>query len=369
MTVSFASDTARLITQTHRQVVVVTATGADGVPHTLDVEQGSAVLGGNLGRVPRWQLDLTIPVWSGSQGSVFDPRRTATRVTVDAGYLWPSGRQEVQRIADLDVRLAKVDTPADTTTVHAESDEAAVIDRGIDQPVSGAATADAAAEITRWIRDRIPEASVVAQATGSSPAWEANPGDDAWQVVEDLSDAARLETFATGPLSFLIRQQPTVAASSVADLTIGATGTVTGSAADSNRDRFANGCVLTYDWTDDDGTRSTIYGRAYLTVGSTAWGGPTGRRLWTERRTGPVTQAAADAAAATLLDRRTAAGSGVAVDAVAAYWLTPGDTVAVTVPGAGRELVTRLQLVESVTFDLTRGGMRVTTRDPALEDV
>lgn len=107
-------------------------------------------------------------------------------------------------------------------------------------------------------------------------------------------------------------------------------------------------------------TEKVVVGTAAVTAGPYAPANAGGRRVFREERDVPTTQAAANGAAATLLGRRLAEGRTLDLEAITAWWLRPGHTVAVRLPSGGREA----HLVVAVDANLTSGRMRVATRLP-----
>lgn len=107
-------------------------------------------------------------------------------------------------------------------------------------------------------------------------------------------------------------------------------------------------------------TERVIVGTAAVTSGPYAPANAGGRRVFREERNVATTQAAADAAAATLLGRRLAEGRTLDLEAITAWWLRPGHTVGARLPTGAREE----HLVVAMDANLTTGRMRVATRLP-----
>lgn len=359
----YRPEAARVIASTHGQLVTASLLPNPGSPLALDLR--AATLSGDAGRIPRWQLEATIPV-PNDQATIdlFDPR-TDPHVTVDAGYqLTPGLINDVQPLAKLGLTYRSVARPADVLTLRAGSDESYVIENVTAAQIDGPAVGtSAASHIDFLIKNRWPEAVTVIDANGSNvaTAWYVAPGQNAWAQIESLADAGGLEVFGVPTGGIKIRARPTVA-SPVAALDVGATGTVTESFGDINRDQFANDITLIYAWNEPGGAPhpSWIIGHARTTTGPYAYA--PGRRLsFVDLRSTPIGQAEADAAAGSVLARRFAAGRGMAVTALNAFWIRPGDTVNLT----SRVGPTLTQLVQTVAFDLVTGSMTLTTRDPA----
>jgi hypothetical protein len=358
-TAPYAPDVAQLVATTHAQDVVLTlaAPGQPDVP--LDLVGGTLTF--DTTTAPRAQLSCTVRVPS-SQTSLdlYDPRSGA-RLKLSAGYIFPSGRYDSHPVADLLLTFRNSRRPDDTLDLRGTSAEQRVIERGVDATIAGPAGVPTGAAIRDLILNRYPDATVTVDDNGPNvaAAWTADPGDDPWNTVKALADAAGLQTYSDGLGVLHVKAQARLAEAADVRLYVGEAGTVESSDSDITRDLFANGVALVHRWTPPAGTETTVTGRAFASSGPFAWGGPAGRCLYVENRNTEITQAAADAAAAQMLYRRLGAGRGVSVTAVAAWWLRPGMTADVLLPLGS---VMR-QLVSSVTFELTADRMTVTTRE------
>lgn len=357
----FSADTPDLLTRSLSHVAAARLVMPDGETVALDMVDGS--LSWDERRSPRvdCQLDVRLPT-DAAQLSRIDPR-TGARLVVDAGYVRPGGARDVQTIANLSTRTRRVLRPADRTTLVARSDESLVIDTGADTgpAVTGATTT---ATITSLIQQVFPGTPVTVSGP-AGPAVTTEAYADRWDRIADLADRIGAQVYDDGLRAWKIAPAPALG-TVVADLAVGATGTITDSAADLTRDgdgedssTWANAVVLVHEWVDGTGATQRITSRRRVTTGPYAAVTGNTKVLRVDRQS-QISQANADVAAASLVARTVTRGRTLTLTAVSAYWLRPGHTVTVTLPTGGTET----HLVVAVTFDLRAGLMDVTTRLP-----
>lgn len=357
---AYAADVPQLLVTSHRQDCTITVHPAAADSFVL--EPVAATVSMSASEVPRMRCEVRVAVPDDQVDlDLFDPRMLS-RITIDAGYVFPSGRRSVAPLADLHLAYRNVQRPSDEMTIRGDGDEFLVTRRGVDTAMSRAATSSTLGEITWLVQDRLPGAAVgITPGTPdrASAAYELAVGADPWQQVETLADAAGVEVYADGDAHFTIRAQPAVGVP-VHVLNVGTAGTVETSNSDIDRPKFANAVVVEHRWRPAaGGDDQVVTGKAFA-LGRWAWGGPAGKALVTFRRDTVTDQDSADLEAMSLLYRRLAAGRGVVITALNAFWVRPGDTVDVAL----RLGPTMRQIVQSVTFDLVGGSMTVTTRDP-----
>lgn len=147
-------------------------------------------------------------------------------------------------------------------------------------------------------------------------------------------------------------------------LKVGEFGTVLGSGTALARDEdWANAVMekITYNAPWLAAGEDTVYGYAYVSEGPYSVDAAGLVATLIERTEASViTLEKASLMAGAVLARKLALGRTIDVEAVAAYWLRPCDTVTVQLPLGPQERL----LVSAVTFDLDAGSMSVKTRLP-----
>jgi hypothetical protein len=175
-----------------------------------------------------------------------------------------------------------------------------------------------------------------------------------WDAVEQLCDAAGGEAFFDDDGVLVVRPTPKVQPAPGVTLSVGAGGTITG-----YRTRLTRSPnVVRMEFQNPTGGAGDVVGVAQAT-GHADPAGPYGPYRVTETRTGVVTQAQANAAAAEYLTRAGGILRSVELDAAPHPGIVVGDTLGVSfVNGA-----TELHRVIAVELPLGPGdGMRVETR-------
>jgi hypothetical protein len=314
-------------------------------------------------RAPRITATLTCALPDPDLSALLDPR-TGVRVDIEAGYTRPGGAQDVQPLADLGLRTCAPDLTTGTVRLDLAGDEARVIDASptVLDSVTGATTAAAVqALINKCIS---PAPSFTATVTG--PAVTVDPIPDRWGAIQDLADQLDAKVWVDGRRRWRLEPSPTVAATPVLTLTVGAGGTVLAAAPVLDRETWHNYVGIRYRWRDvaDASKTNQIVATAMVTSGPYAITGPAGKKVLLDDRAVSTTGANANKAAVSVLSRQLSRSTTYTLTAVAAYWLRPGHTVRVYL-GALPDAYTS-HLVQSVTFQLD-GTMLLATRlpDPA----
>lgn len=360
-TAPYKADTPALLPFTLGQYVAIDARTATGTPiTTLLLEQGT--LSWDSTRAPRCILTASARVPEDQATlDALDPR-TGVRLHVTAGYLRPDG-PDVAEVANLGLRLRPVDRPSNLMALSAAGDEALVTDNAPDVAIT-AAGATAGAQALDLLTDALGYAPTVAEntvtATATAPVLDPEAG-EYWQAIDNLLDTVNADAWDDGLRSWHLTPRPVLGAP-VHALAVGVGGTVESSSTALGRAGWANAVQLTYRWTTNNaGTVTThaLVGHAAVTSGPYA-PATAGRVVYREVREMPSTQADADAAAASVLARRLAAGRSVTLTAIAAWWLRPGHTVDVTLPTGP----TLPYLLTAVSFNLATGSMTLTAVRP-----
>lgn len=357
-TTPYASTTPDLLPYAHAQVVRMRAThptwtGAVDLTDSLK----DWTLTFDESRAPRVELHATIPD-DAALATTLDPR-IGVRVEVDAGYLDAAGTEDAYTIADLGLRAVRRSVgTADLLELTAASDEALVIDAS--PAVTGAWTGTPANIIAALITASIsPRPKITITATGGASA-TLDPVTDRWTTIDDLADQITADVYDNGLREWVIAPRVTAAATTP-DLTIipGTPGTLIAADRTAARDEWANYVTVRYRWRSGT-TDNEVLATAYAASGDYLITGPSGKRSLIFDRTTPTTQAAANAAAATLLARSLTRGRSVTVTTISAYWIRPGSTLAIRLPG---DTAATPHLVSSVMFRAD-GAMTAVCRVP-----
>lgn len=357
MTAPYRPEVAQALVESigHRcEVDVVDAAGAsiagveaEDVRVRFDESTAPRVTGTLLAPVP--DLDVVDDV---------DPR-LGTRAIIRAGYVLPRGTEDVHTLADLGVRRRHIRRPANLLELTLQSDEALVMDAGAMAPATLSASSRPAA-IRSLINAALSPDPLVTITHPDVVDTALDGITDAWQTIDDLANQIDADVYDTGMRAFVVEPRPHLAARSALTLRVGPRGTITDSDATLDRDEWANRVVIRYRWFDVAGVERRITGTATAQTGSPYAPDVVGLKVLPLERDTPTTQAAANAAAASVLRRMLSRSRSYTVRAVAAYWLRPGHTVTLQLP-AGRQ---ERHLVSAVEFEPLLGAMTVTTRLP-----
>lgn len=310
------------------------------------------------------RLDVTAEDADALQ-AVLDPRYRC-RVTLDAGYVYGGGTEDMHELATLHLR-----TVGGELRMEADSDEGLAQDRKW-TPADGTPPRSGINELAVWVANKAayPEAAEVVSTfpPGHGATMltelELEPGAGFWDLLADAANRCGVWVHVGTDGRWYIKARPQLAATSAAKLSAGPGGLLTEYPHKSlDRDTFRNAVCLSYVWQDDARNEYTVHGTAAATGPGRVGGDRIGWLTYHEQRDGPVTQTQADAAAQTVLSYRLTRGNGYELTGVAAYWLRPGMTVTVQPKHGAQER----HLVQAVTFDLIKGLMTVTTREPGTE--
>lgn len=340
-----------------RHETAVSITRQDGSLCLLDVTSGSVTLDESWAPHAALSATVRVPDLTGIDA------RTRPAVLVSAGYRYGGGLRDVHPLVDLTMRSGMERLPADVYDVEAAGAEALVQD---DTPVSTTLSwtsihpaRDALVQLIRSVQPGAP-VEVDLPATTFVPAGETYrvaPGDPVWTALVDISDRVGAWTYHDG-LTWRVTTRPVLTTPRYT-VTTGATGTVITADAETSRETWHNAVVVIHEWRDEAGVDRSARGWAQVASGPLSVTSA-GRRTLVVRRDTPVTTAAAILSARALLARTMTRGVRTQVTAIAAYWLRPGMTVALTLPGRAVERL----LVASIRFDLVTGLMDLRLRRP-----
>lgn len=367
MTAPYSPAVAQLVTGPHRTTFSATVVDAIGsIP--LDVLDGSSI-DWTERRAPCVSARLVCAIPDSATLDRIDARK-ALRLKVRAGYYLPDGTLDEQQIADLHVRVREVSRPDSVMTLTAASDEFLLIDGAPRaQPMrSPFIPATLGAGITSLIRDLVagtPAQNPLIVDHSGGLTGQTVIGTDYWRAITDLADIGDLDVYDQGDRVFRIQPRRNVAGDAAAVLATGPGGVITASSSVGDRDDWANGVSLYYEWRN-----ATTNATEFVVGSSCVAGGPfapsvVGYKEHAEQREGPITQAAADAAARALLRRFLSRTRTVQLTAPAMWWLRPRQTVTVQLPTGTQER----HLVVGVTFDIAAHSMTVLTRRPDTDSI
>jgi hypothetical protein len=293
---------------------------------------------------------------------MLDPQKRV-KLLVDAGYTYPDGTTDVHRLADLYLLTRPVRRPDNTMALTAASGEAITQGARLDPWTAWVPDRAGLTEFVTWATTygMYPEAPEIDSVVGSGFGAAAladlpvEAGTDLWALISEAASRTGAWVYADGN-KWIITRSPTSTGTVAHALTTGPGGTVFNSDAQISRDGFANSCVIKYRWKTGT-TDHLIYGYARIN------GGPyapeaAGRMGDADERPGPISQDAANQAAASRLANLATRGRSLLLEAHAAYWLRPSNTITVQLPTGPPETV----LVRAVTFAPLAGTMNVTTR-------
>lgn len=346
----------------HRPTWRVSAHG-EGLPAAgLVLDLAGVELSFDEARVPRVELHAAVSLPADSvYDAVLDPR-AGIRLHVHAGHII-AGTDDRVLMADLGLRDRGTVQPTGALELTAMSDEALVMDNGPSSQLTGLASTSPRGHIQNLLTSALGAPNIYldpAVPSTASLAYPAGTVGDKWAMIDDLADGiGDIDVFDDGYRTFWITTRPTLAAAGAEDLSLveGVGGTIVTRRSTVDREAdWANRVLLVYKWTDAgvdnlvQSVRSVTTGPFQATTGNV--------KTYEETRTVPATQARADAAATSLLKRKSSRGRNISVRAVAVPWLRPGMTVKLTTrTGPARHLVS------AVRFDGS-GWMDFQTRYP-----
>lgn len=357
-TAPFLTDTEDVLRSAHAQVIRARATHPS-FPAPVELDLTDARIDWDEKRAPRVQASLECVAPDLGTVDLLDPR-AGVRVDIEAGYVRPDGTEDTHLVADLGIRRRTATEPGSTLRLELASDEARLIDAA---PAAGYTLTDSshADAIGQLIADGVYPAPPISAAVTGDPV-TVSPVTDRWSTAVDLADRLGAQVYDDGLRTWHIEPAPTLAGTPDLSITVGQAGTLTATDDTLDRDEWFNYVLLRYRWTDTAGVDQQVLGTAYVATGPYAITGPAGKRIFIDEREIPTTQADANAAAAAVLDRQLSRGTTYRLTAIAAWWLRPGMTVAVTLPGRS----VQLHLVGRVQFNRD-GTMDLSTRVPVVD--
>lgn len=350
-----------LIKYSLRHEVTATAVPVSGAPVVLDLEDVGLTFSEDWS--PHVQATLTVPAaLDDSLYDLLDPTARC-KIAVDVGYTYPDNTRDVRPLAVLYLMNRGVNRPDDTVELTAASAEAIAQGAKL-SPWFGTVNRAGLNEWVEWFARYAmwPEVPVFISTYGPGTAAASlvdiavTPGMDCWTLINEAASRAGAWVYVDGGGRWIITSRPEATASPAHTIAAGDDGTAFDTKTVVSREGFANSVLITYTW--KEGTvDKVIHGYAEVNSGplSTNTVGNVGD--FTERA-GPVTQAAANTAAASRLSNLASRSRSLLVEAHAAYWLRPSQTVETQLRTGSPESV----LVRSVSYHPLVGAMNLTTR-------
>lgn len=360
-TAPWAVEAAQLLGRSARHLVRLTAhTGAGD----LVLTPTSGTLTEDEDHAPRWQgmIGCQVPA---DQATIdlLDPRR-GVRVTIEAGYVLPSGREDAHPLATLDLYSCVIRRPQQDMILTLAGREQRIIDRDqIGAGPSWTSSTDAVTALRYLIATHDDGAFLQGDWLGpfvtGQDATVLRDGESPWGMVQTILDRVGADLWHDGLTGWRVARTSETATVTRAHLSTGSAGSITVSESERTRDGFANSVTVIHEYMTDDGPQRVV-GRASVLDGPhgvTA----AGRRSIVITRPYRGTHADSEIAAATLVRRAVSRGRRLSIEtAHAPYWVRAGDTIQVQLPTGPpeRHIVTRLDL------DLPSGAWHATTRRP-----
>jgi hypothetical protein len=357
----YSAVAADYLTGSLRHEVTATAVLVPYAPRVLDLEDITLTFAEDWS--PQIQADIVVPAgYDEDLFDMLDPQKRV-KILVEAGYTYPDNTTDIQPLAELYLRFRPVRRPDNTMALTASSGESLTQDARLSPWASWVPDRAGLTEFVTWAATygMYPEVPEITSPYGAGYAAAdmadipVEAGMDCWSLISEAASRAGAWVYADGN-RWIIVGRTTDAGTVQHTLATGEGGTVFSSDAQISREGFANSCLITYRW--KSGTTDMLRsGYAEINAGPYA-PATAGRMGDATERTGPISQAAANKAAASRLGNLATRGRSLLLEAHAAYWLRPSHTITVQLPTGPPETV----LVRSVTFAPLAGTMNVTTR-------
>lgn len=355
MTGPWPAEVATLVAQPHRTTCRVVL----HLVHDVDLDVTNLSIGWDEARAPRCTATVTCPLPDESLLTALDPRHLV-RVSIIVGYHLGSGELDEQTVATLDLRAVEESQPDGVLRLDLAGLECRVMDHSlaflytsptpvpvisvIALNVITSSTGDTPFEV-RGVTDRL------------DPFPDAPYGAERWTYADGLADSLGCDLYDDGSGVIVLEPRRTTVTTAVHQLRTGPGGTVTRYRSRRSREGFNNWAHLRYDnGTGDPATWDYANAEAtgefsYTNVGMV---------MFAETRQAVLTPAARQAAADAVLARQLTGGRSYSCDAIAAWWVRPGDTVTVETARDGQER----HLVARADFLWPDDVMSITTRYP-----
>lgn len=290
-----------------------------------------------------------------------DPR-LPSMIRVKAGYVWGYNTENVYDLAVLHLRSATISAPSMDVEITAASSECELQDYlwylASDAPVPTGDTKTALAWCLDNAHNREP---FVAETNGGAvklPPDGVKRGQNIWDLARDIAAGGNTWFYHDGLGQWHLRPRPIPVSTAKTVLQTGPSGTIISYQIGQDREQYADGLIVRHKWSEGSGSGST----SKEVTGKSSIANPTRWRL-IDRDTA-IDQDGVNAEAKTLLARYMDRRRTVEVTAKAAYWVRPGDTVSLKVPG-----LEALARVSRVQFTYPAGRMQVRLVLPESEPI
>lgn len=347
-----------VLAKTHRQAALARIT-LDGVATEVAISDGSVTFSEDW--TPHQKFSITSPALAELLAAA-DPR-TNPKVEVLAGYVYPgAGAEDIQVLATGHIRNGSNDRPGDAHVMECVSDEM----RTQDNKWMGTRQTKSFSGLTEFLEWALDYACPSPQVIGTDirPATRADlvsavslePGQPLWPQIYAIFLAAGLWVYVDSTGAWRMEPKASAVAESAAVLREGPASLVKKISHAQDLDPYYTAAVLEYKWKDSGGTDREIFGT--WAPPPDARGKGAGHKVFYATREVQTTQFNADEAARLTVQQLSTRGDSYSIEAVAAYWIRPGQTVAIGDEGIRH-------IVKTVSFDLGQGTMTLSTREPS----
>jgi hypothetical protein len=358
ITAPYLPDAMEVLKRSHRQKVSARITVGAAVQE-VEISDGTVSFSEDWS--PHQQFTITSPALAEAV-ALSDPRQVAT-IEVLAGYVYPGIGDDVQVLATGHIRSDQTDQPGDSLVVTCASEEQRSIDTKwlLSRQVKSFAGVREALEYL--IDYACPTPGQTVRSTvgaGYRPdlvaAVALEPGRPLWEQIYAIALAAGFWIYVDSSGVWQLQARPAVAGEAAAILREGPGSLVKKIKHSRDLDDYATAAVLRYRWKDAGGADREIFGTWAPPSGTRAAGA--GQKTFYAERSTQTDQYGADEAARLTVAALSTRGDSYAVDAIAAYWIRPGQTVSLTEDDVRH-------IVKTVAFNLGEGTMTITTREPS----
>lgn len=358
ITAPYQAQAQDVLTRTHRQRVYAKIT-AGATVETVEISDGSVALSEDWS--PHQKFSITSPALA-QLLALADPR-DAPKIEVLAGYVYPGdGGQDVHPLATGHIRSGSNDAPGDAHVMECASDELRTLDSKWMGPRQTKSFPGVLEAVT-WILDYAcptPQ-TITTDILGSHrpdlvAAVALEPGKPMWDQLYTIALAAGLWIYVDTTGAWQLTTRPTAAGEAAVLLRQGPASLVKKITHVQDLDPYYTAAVLQFKWKDAGGADHEIFGTWAPPAGGGEFGA--GHKVFSATRDVQTNQYSADEAARLTVAQLSTRGDSYTIEAVAAYWLRPGHTVAIGDEGIRH-------IVKTVTFNLGAGTMTLATREPS----
>jgi hypothetical protein len=344
------------IIASHRLATSCVITTPDGSESTMPIIDGSVTL--DQTAAVRGRLDLAIAD-DGTLGIIPDTAADllapyGNEIQVSRGIQYPDGTTELVSLGVFRIETADVEDHAGSLQVLLTGlDRAArFVDARFEEPYNVTAGTNYATAIENVLQAAWPDVPTTFTATAlTTPALIAQEGDDRWQFVQDMAKAISMRLYFDGDGTLILA--PDTLGDPVMDITEGENGVLVTASRRWTREGTFNRVIAT-----GENTGEAAPARGIATdensLSPTYYYGPFGKvpRFYVSPFI--TTDAQAESAALSLLNKELGTTEQVQFGSLVLPHLEPGDVVRVTRARAG--IVEEDHILDSVTIPLSATG-------------